>query len=65
MVMHQVIMMQLQLGKFPICNFQNDMYTNWLTQNSINVLGQTITSDDMNIAGNVLGAGIRCCNKYW
>lgn len=31
------------------------MYTNWLTQNSINVLGQTITSDDMNIAGNVLG----------
>ena len=32
------------------------MYTNWLTQNSINVLGQTITSDDMNIAGNVLGA---------
>ena len=32
------------------------MYTNWLTQNSINVLGQTITTDDMNIAGNVLGA---------
>lgn len=32
------------------------MYTNWLTQNSINVLGQTITSDDMNITGNTLGA---------
>ena len=43
------------LGKFPICNFQNDMYTNWLTQNSINVLGQTITSDDINIAANVIG----------
>ena len=43
------------LGKFPICNFQNDMYTNWLTQNSINVLGQTITSDDINIAGNIIG----------
>ena len=46
----------IQLGKFPICNFQNDMYTNWLTQNSINVLGQTITSDDMNIASAGLGA---------
>lgn len=46
----------IQLGKFPICNFQNDMYTNWLTQNSINVLGQTITSDDMNIANAGLSA---------
>lgn len=46
----------IQLGKFPICNFQNDMYTNWLTQNSINVLGQTITTDDMNIASTGLGA---------
>lgn len=44
------------LGKFPICNFQNDMYTNWLTQNSVNVLGQTITSDDINIASNGLSA---------
>lgn len=46
----------IQLGKFPICNFQNDMYTNWLTQNSINVLGQTITSDDLNIASAGLSA---------
>lgn len=46
----------IQLGKFPICNFQNDMYTNWLTQNSINVAGQTITSDDMNIASTGLSA---------
>lgn len=45
----------IQLGKFPICNFQNDMYTNWLTQNSINVLGQTITTDDLNITGSVIG----------
>lgn len=45
----------IQLGKFPICNFQNDMYTNWLTQNSINVLGMTITSDDINIASSVMG----------
>ena len=32
------------------------MYTNWLTQNSINVLGQTITSDDINIASSALSA---------
>lgn len=44
----------IQLGKFPICNFQNDMYTNWLTQNSVNVLGNTVTSDDMNLAGSIL-----------
>ena len=44
----------IQLGKFPICNFQNDMYTNWLTQNSINVLGQTITSDDLNIISSAI-----------
>ena len=64
----------ISLGKFPICNFQNDMYTNWLTQNSINIAGATITSDDINVAtsaiggvagmitgavtGNVLGAGL-------
>lgn len=46
----------IQLGKFPICNFQNDMYTNWLTQNSVNVLGQNITTDDMNIASTSFGS---------
>ena len=44
----------ITLGKFPICNFQNDMYTNWLTQNSINVLGTTVSSDDINVASSVL-----------
>lgn len=32
------------------------MYTNWLTQNSINILGQTVTTDDMNIVGNSLSS---------
>ena len=70
----------IQLGKFPICNFQNDMYTNWLTQNSINILGQTITTDDLNIAGaaisgissvattlgsgNVAGAGLAATSAF-
>ena len=30
------------------------MYTNWLTQNSINVMGMQISSDDINLAGSVL-----------
>ena len=46
----------LMLGKFPICNYQVDMYTNWLTQNSVNVGGNTVTSDDLNIANASVGA---------
>ena len=36
----------LSLGKFPICNYNVDMYTNWLTQNSVNIAGHTFTTDD-------------------
>lgn len=44
----------LSLGKFPICNFLNDAYKNWLAQNSLNVLGATITTDDMNVLNNII-----------
>lgn len=27
----------LNLGKYPICNWASDVYTNWLTQNSLNI----------------------------
>lgn len=37
----------LMLGKFPICNYSVDMYTNWLTQNSVNIGGTTYTGDDL------------------
>lgn len=40
----------INMGKLPICSYPVDMYTNWLTQNSINVGGVTITSDDINMA---------------
>lgn len=40
----------INLGKFPICNYSVDMYTNWLSQNSINVAGRTITTDQLNMA---------------
>ena len=39
----------INLGKFPICNFAVDMYTNWLTQNSVNIA--------TDIASNVLSTG--------
>lgn len=42
----------LVAGKLPICSWTNDTYTNWLTQNALNV--------PINVAGNLLqlGAGI-------
>lgn len=44
----------INMGKLPICSFPCDMYTNWLTQNSINVLGVQITTDDINIGTSLL-----------
>lgn len=35
----------LQGAKYPICSWLNDIYTNWLTQNAVNI--------GINIAGNV------------
>lgn len=48
----------ITLGKFPICSFQNDMYTNWLTQNSINILGRTTTIDELNMTSSVVSGVI-------
>ena len=53
----------LNLGKFPICNWSSDVYTNWLTQNSVN-LGISVLSGVGQIVGGVAvavatgGAGI-------
>lgn len=49
----------LNLGKFPICNYVADMYTNWLTQNSVNVMGHTVTSDQINIVGNSISSAMQ------
>lgn len=37
----------IALGKFPIGSFTNDIYTNWLTQNGVNILGHTIPADQV------------------
>ena len=39
----------INMGKLPICSYPVDMYTNWLTQNSINIAGHRMTTDDINI----------------
>ena len=42
----------LNLGKYPICNWNSDVYINWLTQNSVNV-GLSLASSGLQIAGGI------------
>ncbi len=42
----------LNLGKYPICNWNSDVFTNWLTQNSVNI-GLNIASGVAQIVGGV------------
>lgn len=53
----------LNLGKFPICSWNNDVYTNWLTQNSVNIgmdllsgVGQTVAGVAMAVGTGGIGA---------
>lgn len=41
----------LNLGKFPICNFNVDMYTNWLTQNSVNIATGVVSAGLSTLSG--------------
>ena len=40
-------------GKFPTCSWSEDAYTNWLTMNAVNVLGNTLNAEE---AGLAMGA---------
>ena len=42
----------MNLGKYPICSYTTDMYTNWLTQNSVN-LGVSLASAGVTIVGGI------------
>ena len=44
----------LNLGKYPICNWQTDVYTNWLTQNSVNLAVSTV-SNAVSIGAGIVG----------
>ena len=55
----------LNLGKYPICNWTSDVYTNWLTQNSVNIglniasgLGQIIGGTAVAVASGGLGMAV-------
>lgn len=44
----------INMGKFPVLNWTSDAFTNWLTQNSVNIAMQTLSG-----AGQILaGAGL-------
>lgn len=43
----------LQAGKYPICGWSNDAYTNWLTQNGVNIVTQLAGSGVSLVTGGV------------
>lgn len=42
----------INAGKFPICNWNSDVYMNWLTQNGVNI-GLSVASGALQMAGGV------------
>lgn len=47
----------INMGKFPILNWQSDVYTNWLTQNSVNMGIQVVSGIAQIGAGAVMAVG--------
>lgn len=45
-------------GKFPICSWKTDLYTNWMTQNGVNILGMQIDAPTSHAIRGSLGAVI-------
>lgn len=56
----------LTLGKFPTCSWTSDSYTNWLTQQSVNIMGDRVSNIANTLTqigtGNVSGAGFSLLN---
>ena len=53
----------ITLGKVPVGSFNTDAYTNWLTQNSLNV-GLNLLQGGINIAsGNIMGGTMGIANS--
>lgn len=47
----------LNLGKFPICNWTSDIYTNWLTQNSLNIATSVVSGATQIVVGGAMAMG--------
>jgi len=51
----------LEAGKFPICGWSSDVYTNWLTQNGVNIASNLIGSSlqlAAGVGGTIAGGGV-------
>ena len=46
----------LNLGKYPQCNWATDQYTNWLTQNGVNIATSLVSAGANVFAGAKMGA---------
>lgn len=46
----------INAGKYPVCSWNSDTYTNWLTQNGVNVALGAVTSTFNVVAGAMLGS---------
>ena len=44
--------------KLPVGSWENDVYTNWLTQNGVNVFGVKLNAKESGIAGGLLQTGL-------
>lgn len=46
----------VNMGKFPALNWTSDVYTNWLTQNGVNIAVQLVTGAGQIVAGAAIAA---------
>lgn len=47
----------VNMGKFPALNWTSDVYTNWLTQNGVNIAIQLVSGVGQIVAGAAIAAG--------
>lgn len=45
-------------AKYPICSWNSDVYTNWLTQNGVNIAGITLNAAQKGYVGGALMTGL-------
>ena len=48
----------ISLGKYPALAWPNDIYTNWLTQNGVNLFGIPLNAEQAGVLGGVAKAGV-------
>lgn len=48
----------ITIGKYPPLAWQNDSYTNWLTQNGVNIGGITLNAKESGIIGGLIKTGV-------